>query len=99
MINLTGDSFLKYVKTLETSQVWVYLGKVGLKLYTPFIYLITKGCDPNKCPSHFIPSADNAPLAVFRELYPKPFSNKLVKNSKQSSKVGRTELTCSSLQY
>jgi hypothetical protein len=48
--------------------------------YTPFIYLTTNGCDPTKCPSHFIPNADNAPLAVLRELYPRPLSNKLVKN-------------------
>jgi hypothetical protein len=46
-------------------------------LYTPFIYLTTNGCDPTKCPSHFIPNADNAPLAVLRELYARPLSNKM----------------------
>lgn len=64
--------FFKNIRTIFTSRVTLYLGKLGLIVKTPFINLRTRGWDPTLTQFSNCKNDDNALLAVLIQLYPKP---------------------------
>jgi len=82
----TGISVFKYFKTTLTSHDIEYLGKDGLFVNTPRMYLVTRGCSPKLFTLFTEVTDDTADLAVLIELYPSPDWKS--ESKKSTNKVG-----------
>ena len=74
----------RYVVTLDTSQVVVYLGFEGLSFAIPFIKRVTRGCRPTGLPSIQGCIDDIVERRTFTIRYCKLLSIKLVTEESQN---------------